>query len=120
MAKRNGFHTFAAIPKRWVVGRTISWLEKCRRFWKNCERKLSSSLAMIRLAFTSLLPGKTLNGFLEAGGPGEIGLVDAVLFPEEEERAEEGPEGVAGEAGERGGDGGLGRDAVEIVKEHLE
>jgi transposase len=43
------------IPKRRVVERTISWLEKCRRLWKNCERKLSSSLAMIRLAFISLL-----------------------------------------------------------------
>ncbi|MFT3992335.1 MAG: IS5 family transposase [Luteolibacter sp.] len=48
VAKRNEPHTFAVIPKRWVVERTISWLEKCRRLWKNCERKLSSSLAMIR------------------------------------------------------------------------
>lgn len=55
VAKRNELHTFAVIPKRWVVERTISWLEKCRRLWKNCERKLSSSLAMIRLAFISLL-----------------------------------------------------------------
>ncbi|MGL4398416.1 MAG: IS5/IS1182 family transposase, partial [Luteolibacter sp.] len=37
------------------VERSISWLEKCRRLWKNCERKLASSLAMIRLAFISLL-----------------------------------------------------------------
>ena len=47
--------TFAVIPKRWVVERSISWLEKCRRLWKNCERKLVSSLAMMRLAFISLL-----------------------------------------------------------------
>lgn len=55
VAKRNELHTFAVIPKRWVVERSISWLEKCRRLWKNCERKLASSLAMIRLAFISLL-----------------------------------------------------------------
>lgn len=55
VAKRSELHTFAVIPKRWVVERTISWLEKCRRLWKNCERKLASSLAMIRLAFISLL-----------------------------------------------------------------
>ncbi len=55
VAKRSELHAFAVIPKRWVVERTISWLEKCRRLWKNCERKLESSLAMIRLAFIALL-----------------------------------------------------------------
>ena len=55
VAKRNELHTFVVIPKRWVIERSISWLEKCRRLWKNCERKLSTSIAMIRLAFISLL-----------------------------------------------------------------
>lgn len=45
VARRSELHTFAVIPKRWVVERSISWLEKCRRLWKNCERKLESSLA---------------------------------------------------------------------------
>ncbi|RYD31079.1 MAG: hypothetical protein EOP86_18660 [Verrucomicrobiaceae bacterium] len=54
-AKRNELHTFAVTPKRWVVERTISWLEKCRRLWKNCERRFVTSLAMMRLAFISLL-----------------------------------------------------------------
>lgn len=44
IAKRNELHTFEVIPKRWVVERSFSWLEKCRRLWKNCERKLNSSL----------------------------------------------------------------------------
>ncbi|MDR2978773.1 MAG: IS5/IS1182 family transposase, partial [Rickettsiales bacterium] len=30
-------------------------LEKCRRLWKNCERKLNTSLQMIVLFFISLL-----------------------------------------------------------------
>lgn len=55
IAKRNELHTFAVIPKRWVVERTFGWLEKCRRLWKNCERLLSSMLGMVRLAFIRLL-----------------------------------------------------------------
>ena len=35
--------------------RSFSWLEKCRRLWKNCERLVSSSLAMMQLAFIRLL-----------------------------------------------------------------
>jgi transposase len=55
VAKRNELHTFAVLPKRWVVERSFSWLEKCRRLWKNCERKLNTSLQMVFLAFVSLL-----------------------------------------------------------------
>lgn len=61
VAKRNELPKFVVIPQRWVVERTISWLEKCRRLWKNCERKLSTSLAMMQLAFIALL--------LRRGGP---------------------------------------------------
>ena len=55
VVKRDELHTFKVIPKRWVVERSFAWLEKCRRLWKNCERKLSSSLAMVQLAFVRLL-----------------------------------------------------------------
>ena len=55
VAKRNELHTFAVLPKRWVVERSFAWLEKCRRLWKNCERKLNTSLQMIHLAFLGLL-----------------------------------------------------------------
>lgn len=55
VVKRNELHTFKVIPKRWVVERSFAWLEKCRRLWKNCERKLSTSRQMIILAFISLL-----------------------------------------------------------------
>lgn len=51
IAKRSELHTFAVIPKRWVVERSFGWLEKCRRLWKNCERKLNTSLHMVTLAF---------------------------------------------------------------------
>lgn len=55
IAKRNEVKKFAVIPKRWVVERSFSWLEKCRRLWKNCERKLNSSLQMMVLCFVRVL-----------------------------------------------------------------
>ena len=55
IAKRSELHTFAVMPKRWVVERSFAWLEKCRRLWKNCERKLNTSLQFIHLAFLALL-----------------------------------------------------------------
>jgi transposase len=55
VVKRSELHTFKVIPKRWVVERSFAWLEKCRRLWKNCERKLRTSRHMIILAFISLL-----------------------------------------------------------------
>lgn len=55
VVKRNELHTFTVLPKRWVVERSFGWLEKCRRLWKNCERKLSTSRQMIILAFLVVL-----------------------------------------------------------------
>ena len=46
VVKRNELHTFVVLPKRWVVECCFAWLEKCRRPWKNCERKLNTSLQM--------------------------------------------------------------------------
>ncbi len=55
VAKRSELHKFSVIPKRWVVERSFGWLEKCRRLWKNCERKINTSLQMVVLAFLALL-----------------------------------------------------------------
>jgi transposase len=55
VAKRNELHKFTVIPKRWVVERSFSWLEKCRRLWKNCERLINTSLQMVVLAFINLI-----------------------------------------------------------------
>ena len=55
VVKRNELHMFVVLPKRWVVERSFAWLEKCRRLWKNYERKLNTSLQMIHLAFLGLL-----------------------------------------------------------------
>jgi transposase len=53
--KRSELHTFIVHPRRWVVERTIGWLEKFRRLWKNCERKIHNTLQMTVLAFISSL-----------------------------------------------------------------
>ena len=55
VAKRSELHTFAVMPQRWVVERSFAWLEKCRRLWKNCERKLNTSAQFVSLAFLALL-----------------------------------------------------------------
>jgi len=59
VVKRNELHIFAVLPKRWIVERSFGWLDKCRRLWKNCERKLNTSLQMIHLAFLRLLLGRS-------------------------------------------------------------
>ena len=55
IAKRSELHEFIVIPKRWVVERTNAWLDKFRRLWKNCERKLHTTHQMCCLAFIYLL-----------------------------------------------------------------
>ena len=56
--KRNEMHTFKVVPKRWIVERTFSWLDKCRRLWRNCERSLYNTCQMVKLAFIAVLLGR--------------------------------------------------------------
>jgi hypothetical protein len=63
VAQRNELHKFVVIPKRWVVERLFAWLEKCRRLWKNCERKLNTSLQFIILGFLAVTAKKIGNRF---------------------------------------------------------
>lgn len=55
VVKRNELHNFAVLPKRWIVERSFAWLDKCRRLWKNCERKLQNSFQMFSIAFIRIL-----------------------------------------------------------------
>jgi transposase len=50
VAKHNELHIFAVIPRRWLIERSFSWLEKNRRLWKNTERFLNTGLQLINLA----------------------------------------------------------------------
>jgi transposase len=55
IVKRNELHRFAMLPKRWIVERSLGWLDHFRRLWKNCERKLHTVHQMGSLAFISVL-----------------------------------------------------------------
>lgn len=55
VVKRNELHKFVVLPKRWIVERSFGWLDKCRRLWKNCERKLQNSFQMVTLAFIRII-----------------------------------------------------------------
>jgi transposase len=55
VVKRNELHTVVVLPRRWVVERSFAWLEKFLRLWKNCERKIHTTLQMTVLAFIPLL-----------------------------------------------------------------
>src|SRR5499427_11032900 len=41
---------FAVLPKRWIVERTIAWLNRCRRLAKDFENLNRNALAFLRLA----------------------------------------------------------------------
>jgi transposase len=47
--------TFKAEPKRWVIERTIAWLNRCRRLSKDFERTIASAEAWVLLASIRLL-----------------------------------------------------------------
>ena len=45
---------FKIIPKRWIVERTIAWLNRCRRLakdWENLNRKAQAFLLMASIRF---------------------------------------------------------------------
>ncbi len=46
---------FVALPKRWIVERTLSWLTRCRRLARNLENLARTSVALIRLAMIKLM-----------------------------------------------------------------
>ena len=54
VVKRSGMHKFEVLPKRWIVERSFAWVDKYRKLWKNCERKLYTTFQMVTLYFISL------------------------------------------------------------------
>ena len=47
---------FVVQPRRWVVERTIAWLNRCRRLAKDWENLNRNALAFIKLASIRLIP----------------------------------------------------------------
>jgi len=54
-------HAFKVMPKRWIVKRSFAWLDKNRRLWKNCERKLKHQLAIYPSSISGADPQKIIN-----------------------------------------------------------
>jgi putative transposase len=52
---------FVILPKRWIVERTIAWLNRCRRLAKDWENLNLSALMFFRLASIRLMLRKLCN-----------------------------------------------------------
>ena len=50
IVRRSDRHRFVVLPKRWIVERTIGWLNRCRRLAKDWECLNRSALAFLRWA----------------------------------------------------------------------
>jgi transposase len=46
---------FTVLPKRWIVERTIAWLNRCRRLAKDWENLNQRALAFLKLASIRLM-----------------------------------------------------------------
>jgi transposase len=52
---------FVVLPKRWIVERTIAWLNRCRRLAKDWENLNRSAYTFLRLASIRLMLRKLCN-----------------------------------------------------------
>ena len=52
---------FAVLPKRWIVERSIAWLNRCRRLAKDWENLNRKALAFLRLASIRLMLRRLCN-----------------------------------------------------------
>ena len=55
VVKRNELHQFKVLPKRWIVERTLAWLNWSRRLSKDYELRHTSAETMIYVAFAHQL-----------------------------------------------------------------
>ncbi len=62
IVKRSDRHKgFVVQPKRWIVERTIGWLNRCRRLAKDWENLNRTALAFLKLASIRLMLRKLCN-----------------------------------------------------------
>jgi transposase len=58
IVKRSDVGKFVVLPKRWIVERTIGWLNRCRRLAKDWECLNRNALAFLRWASIRLMVRK--------------------------------------------------------------
>ena len=62
IVKRSGHAKgFFALPKRWIVERTIAWLNRCRRLAKDWENLNLTALIFLRFASIRLMLRRLCN-----------------------------------------------------------
>ena len=52
---------FVVLPKRWIVERSIAWLNRCRRLAKDWENLNRNALGFLKLASIRLMLRKLCN-----------------------------------------------------------
>jgi transposase len=55
IVRRCDRHRFAALPKRWIVERTIGWISRNRRLARDFERHCRTAAAFIRIAMIRIM-----------------------------------------------------------------
>jgi len=73
IVRRSDRHSFVVLPKRWIVQRTIAWLNRCRRLAKDWECLNRTALASLRWASIRLMVRR---GFVTAIWPARNDLTD--------------------------------------------
>jgi transposase len=61
IVKRSDAGKFVVLPKRWIVERTIAWLNRCCRLAKDWECLNRNGLAFLRWASVRLMSRKLCN-----------------------------------------------------------
>ena len=61
VTRRDQVKGVVALPKRWIVERTLAWLNRNRRWAKDFENRLRYALAFVHLASIRLMVRKLCN-----------------------------------------------------------
>jgi transposase len=61
VTRREQDQGFTVLPKRWIVERTLAWLNRCRRLAKDFENRIRYALAFVLLASIRLMVRKLCN-----------------------------------------------------------
>ena len=64
IVKRSDAGKFVVLPKRWIVERTIGWLNRCHRLAKDWECLSDNGLAFLRWASIRLMVRKLCQNIL--------------------------------------------------------
>ena len=63
VTRRDRQKGFVVLPKRWIVERTLAWLNRCRRLAKDFEHRTRHALAFVYLASIRMMVRKLCNPY---------------------------------------------------------